>query len=646
MNLLRVVTSESPVHAGGENMKLFLSYAGEDGQSAREIDEWFRSKHFSVYRFEDPRQQAGRFLDRIHRELSSSDAFLVLLSPDSLRSAFCKREVELAILREIQLQTDDPDRIFIHVLKIAETPLAEAGFLQSYNWIDLTNPAHQQRELGGLADRLGSAQPDTSRSAAPLDPERPNRASPLFRNRRDELERVSRGLTNASGPHFWLVISPPQLGKTWFLNRLSAQIVSAEPSRWSGTLVDLRDQPTEMRNDAGSLLARIFELGSPVPVIPGQLPSAELRGIAQRISRSGKSHLCLLDSAELLEKETATALRACLGEIYHLVPRAGNAEVRVGFVVASRREEEWRGVIPSPRLSPLPLTEFTVDVVEDALRDLAYQMSRSFDPLSFRPNATLVHRLSEGLPALLIRCLHWIRREEWLDMERMESQELFGEIAHPYIRDGLLSPDSLFPSGQEQPPELGPALERAFRAIAPYRLFTLSHLRRHLESDAILQSAVAQAGLSIEDLWKAISGTALLTRPLDEPWQQIHSAIRRLLYRYYYASDAHRAEANREARRFVEVWADKQSGKEQIIGMVECLWHEVAELSLTVPADMEQRLIESARTRSQMLQESPAYTIAELRAYAGERLRSDYEFQEAIGRIAGLFDRLVTTVEP
>jgi hypothetical protein len=61
---------------------------------------------------------------------------------------------------------------------------------------------------------------------------------------------------------------------------------------------------------------------------------------------------------------------------------------------------------------------------------------------------------------------------------------------------------------------------------------------------------------------------------------------------------------------------------------------------------MEQRLIESARTRSQMLQESPAYTIAELRAYAGERLRSDYEFQEAIGRIAGLFDRLVTTVEP
>jgi hypothetical protein len=401
-----------------------------------------------------------------------------------------------------------------------------------------------------------------------------------------------------------------------------------------------------MRNDVGSLLAHIFELGSPVTVEPGTVPRDELRGIVQRISRSGKSHLCLLDGAELLEKETATALRACLGEIYHRVPRAGNAEVRVAFVVASRREDEWRGVIPNPRLSPLPLTEFTVDVVEDALRGLAYQMGRSFDPLTFRKYAALAHRLSEGLPALLVRCLHWIRREEWLDMERMESQALFEEIAQPYIREGLLSPESLFPSGQgQQPPELGPALERAFLAIAPYRLFTQSHLRRHLESDAILQRAVASANLSIEDLWKAISGTALLARPLDEPWQQIHTAIRRLLYRYYYKSDGQRADVNREARRFIDVWADKQSGKEQVIGMVEYLWHEVAELGLTRPPDMEQRLIESARTRSQLLQESPAYTVAELRAYAGERMRSDEEFQEAVGDIPGLFDRLVMAVE-
>ena len=47
---------------------------------------------------------------------------------------------------------------------------------------------------------------------------------PVFLNREQELENVLRGLTNASGPHFWLVVGPPQLGKTWFLDRIGKDL--------------------------------------------------------------------------------------------------------------------------------------------------------------------------------------------------------------------------------------------------------------------------------------------------------------------------------------------------------------------------------------------------------------------------------------
>src|SRR5262249_55021997 len=160
----------------------------------------------------------------------------------------------------------------------------------------------------------------------------------------------------------------------------------------------------------------------------------------------------------------------------------------------------------------------------------------------FTQHATLAHHLSEGLPALLVQCLHWIRTQEWLRMERLQSQELFEELAWPYIRTALLSRDSLLPQSTENSSESRHALEGAFRILARYRLFTQSHLRRHLESDRVFEASMRAAEWSIEDLWRAISDTALLTRPLNEPWQEIHPTIRRLLYRYFYRSSEHRAQ--------------------------------------------------------------------------------------------------------
>jgi transcriptional regulator with XRE-family HTH domain len=462
----------------------------------------------------------------------------------------------------------------------------------------------------------------------------------LLGGRRDELATLTRGLAKLRGPHFWLVIAPPGLGKSWFLHRLREKLALDDPPRWVTRLIDVREEPPDVRSDVASLLTRLFGLPSSATIEP-----RTLRDIAREISKGGKPTLCLLDSAELLEEEIARTLRSYLSEIYHLVQEAGNADVRLAFVVASRREDEWRGLSPPPRLAVLPLIELEVDTVQQALQDLAQQMHRNFAPAVLQQNAERVHRLSEGLPDLLGACLQWIQSEEWLDLERLDDQEVFEELARSYIQTSLLSVKSLFPGGGRQLREQRDALEEAFRLLAPYRLFTQSHLRHHFESDTA-DAVLDRLRWTIEDLWGAISGTALLERPLHEPWQEVYPAIRRLLYRYYYKSDEQRADAHRAARKFIEVWADKQVGKEQVIGLVECLWHEAAVLRLDQPGELEKELIRSAKRLSLALRPSPAYTVRELQAYAAERMRNDEELQAALRDASGpeLLDRLLRTI--
>jgi hypothetical protein len=520
------------------------------------------------------------------------------------------------------------------VLKITETPHLPAGFLSSYGWDDLTNSDEWDARLSQLTAALGlqpekAPQPRTAASGP---------AITVFRNRHDELQKVLHGVTNAAGPHFWLLNAPPELGKTWFLGRLSAEVSMAGPDQWVARLVDLRERSVEAPGDAGEILASMLRL----PYTP-DAGTETLRGIARDVSNSGKSYLCLLDSAELLPDDTVRALRSRLGRIYKFIQEAGNINVRVALVVASRRDDKWRGVLPSPRLDMLSLTQFSVHVVVDALVSMARQMNRSFDNAFFWRNGELVHRLSEGLPAVLVRCLQWIRQEQWLDLDRLASQEIFEELAGPYINK-LLSADSLLPGAESPSSEAPKALSMALRALAPYRLFTQSHLRQYLDTNPDFQRVVDYLDWSLEDLWSIISSTALLKRPLDEPWQKIHDAIRRLLYKYYYRTTEQRVNAHREARKFVEVWADQQRGREQAVGMVECLWHEAEVLRLANSDETGAVLSESAHKFAQAIQPSAAFTKQEIRQYTANRIREDEELQESVKHIDGLIDSLAEIV--
>jgi hypothetical protein len=616
---------------------LFLSYAEEDGEQARKIADWFTQHDIPVYYWEDPAHRGGRFINQMEHVLSTADAFLALVSPHFIESPWCHRETELAILREIELQRGHPDAGFIRVLKVADAPHPVNGFLDAYDLFDLTSPGTMEQQLDSVLAslRLTGSRALSVPAAAPA-----ARVVPSFRNRDDELDGVLRGITNSGGPHFWLVIAPPQLGKTWFMDQLAVKL-REEPVNWSARRVDVRDYPYDVRADVPWLLGHLLWLDTP----PTSSDDRALRQIAAEVLARRRPHLCLLDSAELLTAETVMSLRSAMGEIYRMVLEGNDRTVRIAFVAASRRDDEWRRVTRPPRLTLLPLSEFKPVVVMDALRDLAGQMDRQFSAAELRAHAERVYRLSEGLPALLALCLQWVQREQWIGVHRLSEQGEFEALAGNYVEEGLLGSANLFRSRRPQDARSRLVVETAFRSLVPYRLFTLAHLRYHVEFEAWLSGLLADMGWPVERLWGAISGTALLSRPLDEPWQEVQGAIRRLLFRYFYPSDDHRAEAHARARRFAGIWSDGLTGNDQVTGLVECLWHEAAELGYKRAADAQEVLCESAVALVESLKPSAAYTDAELRRSAALRMRNNEEFQDTVAYVPGLFDKLVRIVD-
>jgi TIR domain len=628
--------------ARGGGMKIFLSYAREDAEAASVIYQRLHSDNHTIFNWQAPENEGERFIQATEEAIKSADYFFAILSSSFLASYWCRVEREFALRREPERTGGVP---FIHVLKIADVNPRDTGFLGNYSWRDMTTPELVGPALDALSRRITQVEPP---SPGPGDPEEGDvtadarYSEPVFRNREDELDKVLRGLTNAAGPHFWLVVGPPQLGKTWFLERISKDSMLTDPPGWVINRVDLHQQSPEARADPDVLLGLMF--GRTLPMVTVET----LRGIAIEIIQSRRPHLCVLDSAELLDARTAARLRTHLGPIYRRVLAVGRPGIRLAVIVSSRQDDGWRGLNPDPRLSPLSLTEFNVDVVQQALRDMAVRTDWSVSESEYWSFAALAHSLTEGLPALLALCLQWIVEQEWMDLDRMAQPEIFRELAGPYIQLVLLTSESLFPGGARQGDEQLSALRYAYRLLSPYRLFTQSHLRHHLERDPDLTDILGRLGWSLTDLWQAISSTALLIREPSEPWKRIYPAVRRLLYRYFYEPSDNGAEApaggveaHSEARRFIKVWAEKQVGTEQVVGLIECLWHDA---NVYLP-DLPQQLTASARQLSEDLRPSEAFTLEELREYAVQLLRRDHEFQRAISCIDGLFDQLVEIVQ-
>jgi transcriptional regulator with XRE-family HTH domain len=454
--------------------------------------------------------------------------------------------------------------------------------------------------------------------------------------RRPEVDQIMSWLGSGRAPHALLVLGPPGIGKSMLASQLVREAAKGEAG-WATTMVDVRDLEPEARTDADGLISRMFDLDRPTSDgAPADNPAfagtAVYRSIAQRISKAGKPVLCVVDSADELTDSASVQLRSALSAVYSQVQRTGKPGVRLAFVVTSRLEDGWLGKELSPSLDIRPLPEFGVDVVEDRLRLLADRTREGgFSAAEFANWAAIVHGVSAGLPPLLDPFLSWVGNEEWLDIHRLESADVFESLAGPYIQNTLLAPQSLFPRAVKVPSEQVAAIREAIRLLVRYRLFTRSHLRHHVETDEELRAALKRAGWQQDDLWVALSGMALLKKPLGEIWQEFHPAIRKLLFRHYYPTDQSRASAHEEARAYVAEWADAQLRKDRVVGRIEGLWHTVSALRLSRAKDFRQRILVAAAEAGSNLDVTETYPLSDLSAYAANRIARDAEMQAAIG---------------
>jgi predicted nucleotide-binding protein len=136
-------------------MKIFLSYANEDGVAADQITKWLDAKGVAFYDFRKPARQGGRFATGRPEAIEAADFFLTLLSPSLLRSEWCEQDLGMGIRQEQLLTRGEPNRVFIHVLQVADVPEQYDGKLRKYDWMDLTSPSRAESALRELAYRLG-----------------------------------------------------------------------------------------------------------------------------------------------------------------------------------------------------------------------------------------------------------------------------------------------------------------------------------------------------------------------------------------------------------------------------------------------------------------------------------------------------------
>ena len=612
---------------------VFLSYAGQDGDAGHEVSRWLADRGFRVLSA-DPVGPASQMAGELPDVIDGTQAFVALLSPAFLASGECLAELDLAIRRGQRVHPAS----YIHVVHVGDTADLDTSSLHGYQPIDLRSAGGRKKEEA--LSKLGSGILRGGGAEARGGPTGPASDWAAFLDRRDELDYVLNGLNNPVGSHFWLITSPPGLGKSRFLAELATRAEQLAERPWLPRLLDPNDRAGEFAADAMVLIGELFG------VALSGVVDVDLRTAAREIIKAGRPYLCLLDNCEVLPRETVTALRRYLGQIHGLIQERGDSSLGLALVAASRRDDGWRGVEPRPRLSILPLAEFGTDSVQEAVTRLASDMNLQRSPAGLRHNAEIVHETTEGVPALVRLCLRWIRDEEGLQIERLNQAAVFDDLVGPFVKDELLAADSLLP-GDTSPAEISEKriaiVEQAIKWLVLYRSFTQAHLRS-LSSDESLTVVMNEADWSDNDLWQAMDACALLTRPLDEPWQEIHPALRRLLFRYFYP-EAERSNAHDRARKFTEQWADKQNGREHVIGLIDCIWHEAARLKLTNAEEMGGVLTNYALERAQTIGASDAYTENELRVFAADRVRTDDELRGEVAGIDGLFDSLIQVFE-
>jgi hypothetical protein len=595
--------------------RVFLSYAEEDGSAARTLAALLGQHGFDVFWYEETNR--GEFVATLSDELRKADRFVVLLSRHYQRSDWCTKEWLTAYRMAVDPKIKRP---VITVCEVGDFDEPVEPFLGNYARHDLRTLT--EAKLAGLLATFGV-------QAAPPDGGR-------FRNREQELTNLLNALSLSSGQDLWVVAAPPRMGKSWFLREVERRLTAKS---WGETrLLDLARWP-ELWGAPAKVVVEL--MGVHVEPEGDSLTEDEVEDIAREVSKRGNNQLYLLDSAERLDRETAAEVRSALTDVYaHLVER--RVRKRFSMIIGTRRPDAWRGLgrYRRCRFRTLGLSEFKLEVIEDAVRAGAADAEDSL----VRKSALLLQQESDGLPALLLAWLDWAHDANLIGIERgLRKPATFDAVTAKYVRNDLLTHDVLFPSGASSVPAKK-ALEHALKVLVPYRLITQSHLKFHYDTDEPLRDTVAAAGWTMRELWTALNSTSLLD-PRMGLWRVINPPIRRVLYRYYYRSDAERVTAHEEAKWCYQRWTVNEAGSEQVMMMKECLWHELCRQLLQQPSELRQALPEAAGQYAKAFLSSGLYDRREFVECVHELLIEDHEFQLTLHDHAGLFQEVLSAID-
>lgn len=602
--------------------KIFLSYTKANSEIAKIVASKLQNEGFNIFDWRDPLKRGQRFIQRIQDEIREADKFLIILSPEYLASNYCGREADFAIQRE-----NDRNEQFVYVALVASVNAHDAGFLGAYDYFDFEE-ASQDEELHNLISALKRAAKIRLSKK-----EKPDKYQPGFQNREEELDELTSNLTKSSGGiHFWQVLAPPQIGKSWFLTRLTSDL-SAGSLAWKIRRINLRknSKRLKLRSDIGALLSAFFKVNISTPV-----NDEDIRKIVRKVGRSRKYWLLLLDDGELLSDETARELRQTLGQVDSYLRK--RKMVRLAFVAASRRYfSYWARVLPEyPRSKTRSLSPFTINVVSETLIKMSLDDEIENETRWINDTAVILHKVTEGLPALLVRYLNWIQRKDYeFSPNALEGQILFKKITKPYIENTILSPDSLLPSegnANRIKPQCDVLIE-VLSGLCVYRRFITRYLDLWLQDNPDLQAKLEKLKWGPNDLHAALKNTYITEIISNDLWTVFYPAVRRLLFQYFYTNPSNQSKNHKKSTDFYQNHWEEWDGTDRAIVVLEYLWHEIEFQRISKRQKLPTNIKLSTEQIFSNGIKSDLYSTHEISEMIKARMDADEEFQNTLYHI-------------
>ncbi|GAB3002176.1 TIR domain-containing protein [Saccharothrix stipae] len=593
--------------------RVFLSYAEEDRSTAEQLVAWLADHDLTVFWWQDPVRRGDRIVEVVEDELRRADLFIALLSAHYLGSGWCRRESRFALRREIKSGTR-----LIYVVRVDRVDPDEAGLLGDYDMLDLRPPFGPKFPAIAAALGLEVAEP------AP----EPALEVVSTGGREQEVALVRAAL--AGSDDFWVVAGPPRVGKSWLLRRLRDEL-SGTGEWFTVRLLDVRGRES-LRTDAVRLLAALLDVEAE------GFTDADIASLAGQLAERGPQQLYLLDSADRLHPATTAEVRQALAALR----RAMAGEVRVGVVVGTRRYADWRGLgrTGDARFRSVALAEFGQDVVR--AMTVARQATGPAHRIDER--ARRLHELSQGMPEPLFAWLDWAAERGFTGITEAQTSGAFDAITQPYLRDHLLTAESLGVDRSPDPVRASAVVRRALRHLVVHRLMTRTHLRFHAQRDPELIAGAAEVGWDLDQLWRVVNSTSLTHQFGYELWYTISPPIRRLLYQSYYRTDRERVRAHATAADLYHRWSGQPGFGEVAVTAVECLWHEASWRLLAERESVDRTLPRAAGALAAAFLDPGEHTPAEVVDLVAARVEDDAELRSALREFDGLLEDVVRAI--